>query len=207
MTVLPSQTERDSLNIDSYERAILWAAMLLREAVLTDADANNQQSIRIFTNQREAKNEVVIEGQLPYVSSTSWLRGGEFFGTVPTLATKDPSGLFSTPTTITPSISFVPLPAEPAWVMTLENYFLWAIKEAKAHLATQDPPNYGSITYRFFDSRDPATLEFRVALPFDLPAWLRDRHFFNSLKPLMQVTQSNLLTNDSLINNDLLLIN
>jgi hypothetical protein len=188
MTILPPQAERDSIGIDTYERAILYAASMLRRSFLVDGEKANLKRLSITTAQSKENNNILIEGEFPYSNSTTWEKGGDVFKPVWYLSLSDPSNSFSPPSNLLPfGNPYIALPSDPTWVATLEEYFIWVLSQSKAALHLESPPRHDVISYRFFDSRSPnPVVEVKVSLPFDLDIWLRDRHFFNALLPLLK---------------------
>jgi hypothetical protein len=188
MTILPPQAERDSIGIDTYERAILYAASMLRRSFLVDGEKANLKRLSITTAQSKENNNILIEGEFPYSNSTTWEKGGDVFKPVHYLSLSDPSNSFSPPSNLLPlGNPYIALASDPSWVATLEEYFIWVLSQSKAALHLESPPRHDVISYRFFDGRSPdPVVEVKASLPFDLDLWLRDRHFFNALLPLLK---------------------
>ena len=188
MTILPSKAERDAIGIDTYERAILYAAMMLRRSFLIDGEKANLKRLSITSAQAKEKNNILIEGEFPYSNSQTWEKGGDVFKPVHYLSLGDPSNSFSPPSSLIPFGSpYISLSSEPSWVETLEEFFIWLLSQSKASLHLESPPRHEVISYRFFDARSPLPIvEVKATLPFDVGIWLRDRHFFNSLYPLLR---------------------
>jgi len=188
MAILPSKAERDAIGIDTYERAILYAAMMLRRSFLIDGEKANLKRLSITSAQAKESNNILIEGEFPYSNSQTWEKGGDFFKPVHYLSLGDPSNSFSPPSPLIPfGNPYINLPSEPAWVETLEEFFIWVLSQSKASLHLESPPRHDVISYRFFDARSPLPIvEVKATLPFNLGIWLRDRHFFNSLQPLLR---------------------
>ena len=218
MTVLPSQAERNSIGIDTYERAILYAAMMLRRSFLTDGEKENLKRLSITTAQSRNNNNILIKGEFPYSNSVTWEQGGDVFKPIHYLSLSDPSNSFSPPSPLLPfGDPYITLSIDPPWVETLEEYFTWVISNSMISLLSETPPRDKVISYRFFDSRSPLPIiEIQASLPFDITQWLKDRHFFNALEPLLTLDPLNVtpnqndtyfFENDTILGNSLVLNN
>lgn len=190
MTVIISQTELDNSNIDTYERAIIYAANLLRSSLLRNNGSQDSRSITIAKETENNNDFLVITCQFDYDTIAAFEQGGNLFKGVGDLSTLDPSGVFNPPTNLTPRTqlneTFIELDPYPGWVATLEEFYLWAVSQSYSSLLSESPPRRRPINYRFFDLRTPnpqVTTEVRIGIR--LEDWIQDRHFFNALIPLL----------------------
>ena len=91
MVTLLSRSEIQALNIDSVERAIIFACTVLRASIVgLDSSQNNLTDVRISQNIANDGNYIIIESSIPYDSFAFNKFGGnllEFIQPIPTAST------------------------------------------------------------------------------------------------------------------------
>lgn len=123
MTTLPTKAVRDGLNIDRHDRALTWAALAMRSAVLLDsAQSALIPNIKVAHNlYQNGEFRLSLEVRFPYDSVAFLKSGGEFgenIGAFTLSVAPDPARPFL--------ISLAPeITSEPVWVNTLEKYCYW----------------------------------------------------------------------------------
>ncbi len=123
MTVLPTKSVRDSLKIDRYDRAFVWAVLALRASLISDASKKDLISnIKVAHNlYQNGEFRVLLEIRLLYDSIRFLNFGGDFalgilgFSESTITLPDTPFKANSTPT----------ITVEPSWVNTLERYVYW----------------------------------------------------------------------------------
>lgn len=205
MTILPSRSERDNIGIDSYERAILYSAVLLRKmALLAGINADDRISLNT-TNAEQPK--INIQAVLNYTPEEAWGAGGDFFDTIEPLTSLNPSGELIPVSPLSELPDFSGLDVDPPWVDNLEEFFVWAAIEIKGRLIGKGATQENLISYRFRPKKKPPSVEISISLPFRFSVWLEDRHFFNSLIPLLSPSEITELNNSAQLNNQQVLGN
>ncbi len=189
------------------------AALALRAAIVGrtefDPDEDRDVLIDIVTN-RDNTTSLSIDVLLPFDSYSFYSQGGSIIENIQTL----PNALLSLNNqfnlTVQPSVEL--LPEIPDFnrviVNTFERYLfyyssiLWASLENKRNKI---------VSFRF---NSDSTIKLDLAIPFDLNKWLLGDNYLNSVLRVTDNYQlpapSNILsrlTNDQILNNDLLLTN
>ena len=213
MVNLITKAAKQALNIDTVERAIVFGALALRAAIVGrtefDKDEDRDVLIDIVTN-RDNTTSLSIDVLLPFDSYSFYSQGGSIIENIQTL----PNALLS----LTDQFNFTTepstelLPAIPDYdqvvINTFEKYLfhyssiLWASLENKRNKI---------VSFRF---NPEGTIKLDLAIPFDINKWLLGDNYINSVLRVVDSYQvpetSNILsqlTNDQILNNDLLLTN
>ncbi len=213
MVNLITKAAKQALNIDSVERAIVFGALALRAAIVgrSEFDANEDRDVLIdIVANRDNTTSLSIDVLLPFDNYNFYSQGGSIIENIQTL----PNALLN----LTDQLNFItepstePLPAIPDYnrvvVYTFERYLfhyssiLWASLENKKNKI---------VSFRF---NPEGTIKLDLAIPFDLNKWLLGDNYIDSVLRVVdsyQVTGTSdiltLLTNDQILNNDLLLTN
>jgi hypothetical protein len=134
MTQLINKSQRDSANIDRIDKAFLWAALLLRQSILSSNNQNNSGNNtnpykdwisighNLYGNVSNERNPVIFaKVKLAYNSQSFLLKGGNFIEGLISMSNLS-SMLFSEVfhKSITKNII-----VEPSSVNTLEKYIYW----------------------------------------------------------------------------------
>ena len=168
--------------IDTVERAIVWAATLLRASNLAqDANFPDKNAIRITTRLDKAQEDyqglIGLEISLRYSSAIMLVNGGDFLPAI-TPFTNSP---IPTTSYFCPPIGdqFETLAASnPTQVSTLEQYLYWVCSILYASL----PLNNKIITFQFLEENSSGAIaQFKINLPFDYSQWIEDRNLVCSV--------------------------
>lgn len=126
MTILESKSKRDALNIDTFERAILYSTILLRKSNITNFPPNNQYYNAVgvaFSKASRTSGTINIRAKLAYNNQIALLKGENFLESIEPYSQVDPGSLLISPK-LAPSNLYA-LPTEPADINNLEKYLLW----------------------------------------------------------------------------------
>ncbi len=213
MVALIPHSEIQALNIDTVERAIIFAALSLRAAIVgrTEFDPNQDRDVLIdIVTNRDNTTSLSIDVLLTFDSYSFYSQGGSIIENIQTL----PNALFSLNNqfnlTVQPSVE--PLPEIPDFnrviVNTFERYLfyyssiLWASLENKRNKI---------VSFKF---NSDSTIKLDLAIPFDINKWLLGDNYINSVlrvtdNYLVPATSNilSLLNNNQILNNDLFLTN
>lgn len=124
MTVLISKSERDTIGIDSFERAIIWSGCLIlstKNEVSTNYDKNYQINID------SENSEVILSINLPLDMSLYWSSMSNIISAVQSI-----SDLTVAYTGTNLSKNKV-LETEPNTVTNLERYFVWSCQRLQEY--------------------------------------------------------------------------
>ncbi len=213
MVKLIPKSEIQALNIDTVERAIVFSTLALRAAIVGrtefDKDEDRDVLIDIVTN-RDNTTSLSIDVLLPFDSYSFYSQGGSIIRNIQTL----PNALFSLDNQLDfitePSIESLPeIPDyDQAVINTFEKYLfhyssiLWASLENKRNKI---------VSFRF---NPEGTIKLDLARAFDINKWLLGDNYINSV---LRVTDNyqipdygnilSILTDNELLNNDILLVN
>ena len=196
MTPLEPRKIRDANGIDTFERALLYAALMLR-ASNTNVDnvpagkANKYlNASRIVVNlanitQRGIEPTVKIEMKLPYDNQRALRHGGNFVESLGSCGNID--GSFNEPAAPTEP-NFFPIPADPTWVTTLERYAAWcATNLIGGHAALNNkvaPP----VTVDFLEEdTSGASLLIGALLKLGLYEYLRNNDLISAVIPEIKI--------------------
>ena len=213
MVNLITKAEIEALNIDTVERAIAFAALALRAAIVgrTEFDPNQDRDVLIdIVANRDNTTSLSIDVLLPFDGYSFYSQGGSIIENIQTL----PNALLNLDNqldfTVEPSIESLPeIPNyDDSIINTFERYLfyyssiLWASLENKRNKI---------VNFRF---NPEGTIKLDLAIPIDLNKWLLGDNYINSV---LRVTDNyqlpetsnilSILTNEQLLNNDLLLTN
>ncbi len=215
MVALIPKAEIEALNIDTVERAIAFSALALRAAIVgrTEFDANEDRDVLIdIVANRDNTTSLAINALLPFDNYNFYTQGGLIIENIQSLSNAflylDNNQLDFTTEPSTESLPEIP-DYNQTLVNTFERYLfyyssiLWASLENKRNKI---------VNFRF---NPDGTIKLELAIPFDINKWILGDNYINSLLRivdtyLMPETSKNVLnvlTNDQLLNNDLLLTN
>lgn len=126
MTTIESIDKRKALNIDTFERAILYSAILLRKANISNFPSNhpyyNAVSIA-FSKATRTAGAVNIKAKFPYNNQFALFKGENFLESIETFSEINPGSLSITPQLYKSNLYV--LPQEPSDINSLEKYLLW----------------------------------------------------------------------------------
>ncbi|MDJ0575843.1 MAG: hypothetical protein QNJ65_11840 [Xenococcaceae cyanobacterium MO_234.B1] len=219
MVALIPKAEIEALNIDTVERAIAFSALALRAAIVgrTEFDANEDRDVLIdIVANRDNTTSLAINALLPFDNYNFYTQGGLIIENIQSLSNAflylDNNQLDFTTEPSTESLPEIP-DYNQTLVNTFERYLfyyssiLWASLENKRNKI---------VNFRF---NPDGTIKLELAIPFDINKWLLGDNYINSVLRVVDSYQllddtteetSNILsrlTNDQILNNDLLLTN
>ena len=219
MVALIPKAEIEALNIDTVERAIAFSALALRAAIVgrTEFDANEDRDVLIdIVANRDNTTSLAINALLPFDNYNFYTQGGLIIENIQSLSNAflylDNNQLDFTTEPSTESLPEIP-DYNQTLVNTFERYLfyyssiLWASLENKRNKI---------VNFRF---NPDGTIKLELAIPFDINKWLLGDNYINSVLRVVDSYQllddtteetSNILsilTNDQILNNDLLLVN
>lgn len=181
MTILPDKLTRDSLLIDTVERGIVFALLLLRNACTSKGkDYSYYNAIRIATNVRPSGNtfQSVINAtaKIPYHSNAALLSGMDLLKNL-----KDLTDLTIAPNfnPLTPTANAPTLPDEQLFVNTLEKYLLFYSQILAA--AVLPVVDRVKISFLEEDPKEP-TLSIEYSLPIDWRKYLLTNNLIEATK-------------------------
>ena len=197
---LISKTDRDDLEINSWERAIIWGALTLRASNVNYADNLGADSYPYKNAVRIALSRSIVDGALtanlkieatfPYHSVDALSSGGDFLlglmqfydGTAEAYIGNACSFIASQGYKTTDGGSG--LPDDPPYIDTLESYFCWCCWQAELSLLSPLPSQLLPITVDFFEETRPnATLKIVANIPIDYEAFRESENLICSCLP------------------------
>lgn len=205
---LPSKALRDGYGIDSYERAIVWSALLLRGAYQLSTNSAIKDAVQSTlqvagTGERLTEN-IIIRASL-LVANETLAQGANilsniqerFFGVYSWL------GGSSLPS-IGDFTSIVPEP----FSMSLEQYFYWACQNVlKSNI---DDYRKVQIIPIFRGVSNPFTLDCTITISFDYATYLETNNLVSAVGavlPPIEITPSTGFNNSTQLNNVTQLVN
>jgi hypothetical protein len=185
---LPSISQRNNIGIDTFERAIIYAASLLRNGLLTSApelarniiiyqdsasftvnnplsssgsgsDVSNQ-SPTITTKEKT----LVCEIKLPYEQTIFLPSTGNFIESILELSQEIPQYIGNT---LPPSNVSYSLPVEPSFVNTLEKYLVWASSQWISLMQSEFVNAQELAYFSNLEAAQPAVYSAKCVLKFD----------------------------------------
>ena len=225
MVALIPKTEIEALNIDSVERAIVFAALALKAAIV-GADNSNNKSRDVGLNvsiNRDNTSDLDIDTLLSFNAYKFYTEGGnlidnviEFSAITPDLSNQ----LNYSVTSSIPSIPSIPDFDENS-IDTFEKYLLYY---SFVLLASIEDKNDKIVTISFLKgSPEQAKLKLNISIPIDVDKWLLGDNYLNSVIRVVTEYQSpviipviepqpaenvlGILTNEALLTNEILLVN
>lgn len=208
MTTLPPIADRNALNIDTHERALTFAAFLLRKANTTLTDTKYKNAVRVTTS--EAQNtdlsitaKVIIEAKLPYNSQSALGYGGNFIENILTFSPLNPNPLLTEPLTS----NGTNLGDDPDFVINLEKYFAFqALQWQRAIINDNTLKIFDYCKVQFFEE-DPTEPSVKVTLsiPYNYSSYVINRNLLQSINNIATPINSNTYSpfiNDSTFIND-----
>lgn len=176
---LPSKALRDSYGIDSFERAVVWSALLLRSAYQASDSAIVKDAVQSTlqmtgTGERFTQNIIVRamllldNKSLPQAANLVSNIAERFTGTVTWEGGTSPQSIGA----------FTPITADP-FALSLEQYFFWAcqnvLKEnVEDYKKIQIIPVYKGVS-------NPFDVNCTVQIPFDYATYLTTNNLITAI--------------------------
>ena len=225
MVALIPKTEIEALNIDTVERAIVFAALALRAAIVGADNSNNKSrdvGLNVVIN-RDNSSDLDIDALLSFDAYKFYTEGGNLIDNVIEFSAITPD--LSTQLNYTVNSSIPSLPIIPEYddsiINTFEKYLLYY---SFVLLASIEDKNNKIVTISFLKgSPEQAKLKLNVSIPIDLDKWLLGDNYLNSvirvvtnyqapviipvIEPQPTENVLGILTNQDLLTNEILLVN
>lgn len=214
MTALPSKSYIDSLNIDSVERAIVFAGLCLKLAEDVGLKSPDT-SIQINPKVDRVNSAISITAEIPYLSRFYHGSGGKLIDNLklrlPTAVGVIEDFIYFN---VQPSeVLTPPIPPYPFRVETFEQYLVHYSFILWASL----PEDFSKIiNFRFIEATEEESpkVQLNIALPINFRQWLLGDNYINSVSRVVDSYQTpeedkvlSLLTNQQLLTNTQLLVN
>lgn len=216
MTILSSQLERAALGINSFERAIIYSALLLRIACNKSADTVIKDYFQIKlgnnfiqdknTNLYNCEGTVTIKGTIKYDNSA--IQAGGNIG--PFIIPLTTDNIQYTGSAMPPSNNIIAtIKPDPSWVTTLEQYFFWCCCEYHKILLgfndTATEMRKVAFSTAFQGTISEYLLNINVLLFYNYIDWLESGNLLGSDSfNTIPITQNSLVGNNTLIGNNFL---
>lgn len=216
MVALIPKTEIESLNIDTVERAIIFAALALRAAIV-GADNSNNQNRDVTLNTSVARDNTVslsINVLLPFNAYNFHVFGGNVLGNLIELETitNNLSGQFNF--VVSPSNPVTPIIPDYSEdeITTFEQYLLYYALILFASLE-EKRTNYIKMSF-VSATKGNAQLRLSLGIPIDLNKWLLGDNYINSTLRIVEAYNApglsgiaSILNNNQILTNDTILTN
>lgn len=216
MVALIPKGEIEALNIDTVERAIVFAALALRAAIV-GSDNSNNQSRQVTLNTRVARDNTVtlaISATLSFNAYNFHVLGGELISNLIEVeaVTPDLSGQFNF--NVAPSVPNMPfIPDYPeAEITTFEQYLVFYFLTLFASLE-EAKNDYIKLSF-LSGTKGDAQLKLSLNIPIQFSKWLLGDNYINStLRIVEQYSAPNIgnivsfLTNNQILTNEVILTN
>ena len=205
---------RDLIGIDTFERAIVFSTLLLRQGLrLKELPTNNCIIYQSFAQENNEKvNTLIVEAKIPYESLNFCGLGGDFISSIlpfdDDTTVLDYDGDFIPPTVNNQGF----IEPDPEDVYMLEQYLIWTISRWIYYHKQQFPENWDSYGYlSFLEEASPPSISAKVILPFDYEKYLETTNLIASVKPKIATSEipsySSLIGNSQLFGNGFLVGN
>lgn len=198
MVALNSQAERDSLGIDTLERALVYGFMMLRSSIL---GANNQGvadlRVKIGENIKALDDAlIVLEAKLNYDAFLVNKMGGHLISHLQNLAetSLETSEITYFPSAITNPV----MPPTPSQLVSLEQYIYWSAATLLASLPVDQ--KYLEIK-RFEHNKDGSYVLVKASLPFDYKSFLLGGNYVGTVGRIATSYESFYFPNEATIGN------
>jgi hypothetical protein len=204
MVSLPSITERQSLGIDSFERALVWSGLTIYRVFKQSPDLQLQRAINFdLPNQREIRATLNLEVNLPLNKIKAAQGGGDMLSALTEYQSSPPAQNISC---VASSENFVALEIPPAQVNSLEKFFAWSAYQIK-NRQLQAVTTEGEISIRFLlEAQDFAKLQIQAQIPVSYPDYLKEGNLVCNLLPMYRSFNQSFLLSDQLLLTDQLLL-
>jgi hypothetical protein len=182
---LIEKTQRDLIGIDTFERAIVFASLLLRKGLRQgELDTNRLLIFQSFTNQNNVRVlNLTIDVKMPYDSAKFNGTGGDFIEAILPFDDGSINPVYEgdfIPPTINNLGSILSSPIE---VDTLEKYLIWAMSSWIFYHKNQFPLQWDINGYlSFLDEARPPNISAKVVLPLNYDKYLETNNLIASVE-------------------------
>ena len=188
---LTSYTDRINKGIDSFERALAYAGILLYQGL---KDPNNpvppnenpfSNNVKIILpDVTTLTGKITIEAIFPIDRIAATELGLNFIDSVDNFGFTSPELEIDCESS---SSLFQELKEEPSYVDNLERYFVWLCDTVKSQLLSFQPDKSNVIKKQtFLDNPQYPQVKYTVQLEYDSFGFLRDNNLLCNLLPLLQ---------------------
>lgn len=192
MTILATKRERDALGIDTFERAFVYAALLLRAAntaPLPSEASLYRNSVRIVLDLDNIgvnglEPLVIIQATIPYISQVALKSAANFVENLDIYGASNPNPFTAASPPTNPNR--YPITTEPEWVNTLEKYLAWAGSSLLLRSLKLDPRNKPSISLSILEEAVKPSLQIDASLQFDINIYLSNNNLIAALRQKVQ---------------------
>ncbi len=216
MVALIPKAEIEALNIDTVERAIVFAALALRAAIV-GSDNSNNQSRQVTLNTRVARDSTVtlsISATLSFNAYNFHVLGGDLISNLIEIEaiTTDLSGQFNFDVSSSvPNVPIIPNYPEDE-ITTFEQYLLFYSLTLFASLE-EARNDYIKLSF-LSGTKGDAQVKLSLAMPIQLTKWLLGDNYINSTLRIVEAYNAprlgevgSILTNAEILTNEILLTN
>lgn len=196
---LPSKLIRDSIGIDTFERAIVFSALLLRSGYFANIDNTVKNAVQIALNLNNTADgfvsNIIIRATLE-VSNISLNDGGNI---LLNLLERQEGTVNYTGENLAPSLSGLPITDDLPEVLTLEQYFFWVCQML---LENDIEGKYKTVVISpvFRGTTDPFTIDCSALIPFDYQTYLNGNNLIGAVTAVLG--DSSIIGNETLLSND-----
>lgn len=183
MVSLPTKQFRDSINIDTFSRAVVWSALLLQKSIQDNGAIKyrSPSAISVNTSPVTISGEVLgltsIIIKLPYNKVNFQTKG---LYVLPNLENYNNGDYSDYEYQIDPSEGVTqPLQVESNIVNTLEKYLCWACFK----LAKENLPDVSRVTFKVLDNVTEPIFQINCLIYFDWLYYLENGNLVNAINP------------------------
>lgn len=174
MTILATIQQRNELNIDTHEKALVYAALLLRKANASLSDY--KKAVRIASS-GDFPTKILIEATIPYDSINALGMGGNFAENVKVFSNNDPN-----PLKVSLESNNTSLGQDPLYVDSLEKYFVFhCLQWQQALMMINADILYFSKIQFLEEAPVEPSLKITLSIPYDYGSYLVNRNLIQSL--------------------------
>ena len=189
MVALLPKTQIESFNIDTVEKAIVFASLALRAALVGNDNANAEDRTVVIGVRAtgETTSILSLDLTLPYDSYEFNISGGLLLNSVQELTSNVATLDSDLDLNSEPSQSELTIPDYPeTTINTWEKYLLYYCQILWASVANKRD---STISFTLLGNQDEPQIFIRVVLPLDLDAWLLGNNYLNSISTVVDSYQ------------------
>lgn len=201
MTRLESKVDRDNRGINTCERGLLYATLLLI-ASNTSPDNTNPgidnpyweavkisfehgkllESVKGQENTfKEVDPRIIIEAHLPYNNNAATKAGGNYFEYIESFNNIDPNPFILS---VEPDPApFIVIPNDAPWVDTIEKYLAWiaSLIENQTYYYGDDYPRIASTSF-VTNTQGKSFILIEAKLSYNFSKFIQERNYLAALK-------------------------
>ena len=185
MVALLSKTEIQSLNVDTVEKALVFAALVL-SAALVGSDNANAADLAVSINvaaTSETEGTLNLEIYIPYTAYGLNTSGGQLLDNVIEYSSNAPNLLLDLNLASVPTTSGLTIPDYDGTTITsFEKYLVYYAQILWASVANKQD---NRISLSFFSNQDQPQVWIAVNLPFNLNQWLLGGNYLDAVSTVV----------------------